>query len=88
MFLFHTHIVVDWSARSRPSPAQPTKDAIWWAVARTDGGAADAPEYARTRHDALRRLARLVTRASSMPAGACWWALTFPSAIPRVWPSI
>ena len=29
--LFHTHIVVDWSARSEPSPEQPSKDAIWWA---------------------------------------------------------
>ena len=67
MPLFHTHIVVDWSARSRPSPVQPTKDAIWWAVAHTDGGAATTPEYARTRHDALRRLARLV--AGELDAG-------------------
>ena len=60
MPLFHTHLVVDWSARSRPSPVRPAKDSIWWAVAHTDGGAAKAPEYARTRHDALQRLARLV----------------------------
>ena len=58
--LFHTHIVVDWSARSEPSPVQPSKDAIWWAVSHTDTGAAKAPEYARTRHEALRRIARLV----------------------------
>ena len=65
--LFHTHIVVDWSARSEPSPVRPTKDAIWWAVAHTDGDAARAPEYARTRHEALRRIARLV--AQELDAG-------------------
>ena len=70
MPLFHTHIVVDWSARSEPSPAEPTKDAIWWAVARIDGRRApalDEPEYARTRHDALRRLVRLI--AGELDAG-------------------
>ena len=61
MPLFHTHIVVDWSARSKPSPAKPTKDAIWWAVARIASGIkVDEPEYVRTRHEALDRLARLV----------------------------
>ena len=62
--LFHTHIIVDWSARSKPSPAKPNKDAIWWAVARVDGGSVSVaePEYARTRHYALRRLARFIAR--------------------------
>ena len=67
MPLFHTHIVVDWSARSQPSPVRPGKDAIWWAIARTDGGEKTAPEYARTRHEAIRRLARLV--ADELDAG-------------------
>ncbi|MDE0030981.1 MAG: molybdopterin guanine dinucleotide synthesis [Deltaproteobacteria bacterium] len=60
--LFHTHIIVDWSARSKPSPAKRTKDAIWWAVARIDGGSVSVhrPGYARTRHTVLRRLARLI----------------------------
>jgi len=60
--LFHTHVIVDWSARSKPSPAKRTKDAIWWAVARVAGGSVSVcePEYARTRHCALRRLARLI----------------------------
>ena len=63
MPLFHTHIVVDWSARSRPSPAKLTKDAIWWAVARICGGEiiVASPEYARTRHEALDRLARIIS---------------------------
>ena len=66
--LFHTHIVVDWSARSKPSPARPSENAIWWAVAHTDGDAAvKAPEYARTRDKALRRIARLV--ADELDAG-------------------
>ena len=67
MPLFHTHIVVDWSARSQPSPVRPGKDAIWWALARTDGGEARAPEYARTRHEAIHRLARLM--AGELDAG-------------------
>ena len=61
MPLFHTHIVVDWSARSKPSPAKPTKDAIWWAVARIASRIkVDEPEYVRTRHEALDRLAGLI----------------------------
>ena len=62
MPLFHTHIVVDWSARSWPSPARPEKDAIWWATARITrrGVRVRDPEYARTRHDALGRLARSI----------------------------
>ncbi|MDE0330507.1 MAG: hypothetical protein OXL41_01440 [Nitrospinae bacterium] len=56
--IFHTHVIVDWSARSEPSPARPTKDAIWWAVARD--GVVDEPAYARTRHDAVERLATLI----------------------------
>ena len=69
MPLFHTHIVVDWSARSRPSPARETKDAIWWAVARIGrrGVRVRKPEYARTRHRALGRLARSI--AGELDAG-------------------
>ena len=60
MPLFDTHIMVDWSARSKPSPKKPTKDAIWWAVAR-DGEVVDAEiEYVRTRHAAVRSLKRCI----------------------------
>ncbi|MCY4012627.1 MAG: hypothetical protein OXG82_07935 [Gammaproteobacteria bacterium] len=58
MRLFDTHIVVDWSARSKPSPAKPTRDAIWWALARD--GVVARPAYVRTRHAAINRLARLI----------------------------
>ena len=76
MPLFHTHIVVDsrprqhrWSARSSPSPKRRTKDAIWWAVARICGGeiVVASPEYERTRHEALDRLAGLI--AGELDAG-------------------
>ena len=61
MPLFHTHVVVDWSARSKPSPKRKSKDAIWWAVARIAGDVdVEKPAYARTRHAALEGLARLI----------------------------
>ncbi|MEO0913061.1 MAG: precorrin-8X methylmutase, partial [Pseudomonadota bacterium] len=58
MPLFDIHVIVDWSARSAPSPARPTGDAIWYAVA--EGGVVGAPEYVRTRGEAVARLADLV----------------------------
>lgn len=60
--LFDTHIVVDWSARGKPGPAKPTKDGIWWAVARIDDASVSlrTPVYARTRDNALRRLICLI----------------------------
>ena len=65
-----THIVVDWSAAVfGRAPGKPTKDAIWWAVARIYGGeiVVASPEYARTRQEALDRLARLI--AGELHAG-------------------
>lgn len=56
--LFDTHIVVDWSARSAPSPARPSADAIWWAAVRE--GRAEPPVYARTRAAAITRLSDLL----------------------------
>ena len=58
--LFDTHVVVDWSARSTPSPAKPRKDSIWWAAADTETGKTRAPEYVRTRYEAVEQLAILV----------------------------
>ena len=63
--LFDTHVVVDWSARSRPSPARPVKDAIWWALARE--GRVGAPVYCRTRHAAVAALGELL--AAEVAAG-------------------
>ena len=69
MPLFHTHVVVDWSARSKPSPKRKSKDSIWWAIARNDSGkvVVETPAYARTRHEALDRLGGLI--ASELDAG-------------------
>ena len=58
MSLFLTHIIVDWPACSKPSPAKPSEHAIWWAAARD--GRVQAPEYARTRHEAINRLAAVM----------------------------
>ena len=34
--LFHTYVIVGWSARSDRRPVRPSDDAIWWAVYRTE----------------------------------------------------
>ncbi len=47
--LFDTVLIVDWSARSTPSPARPSPDAIWIGSA---GAGAEPPRYVRTRHAA------------------------------------
>ncbi len=56
MSAFDTHIVADWSARSAPSPAKPSADAIWIAVAR-DGETTCS--YHRTRADAVATLTQI-----------------------------
>ncbi|MBV2359041.1 molybdopterin molybdenumtransferase MoeA [Thalassococcus sp. CAU 1522] len=53
---FDTFVVVDWSARSAPSPAKPTKDAIWIGVARQGDVSC---HYHRTRAEAIDALAAL-----------------------------
>ncbi len=50
---FDTIAMVDWSARSAPSPAKPTKDAIFIGLSRHG---ATTTSYHRTRHAALRSL--------------------------------
>ena len=65
MPLFDTRIVVDWSARSAPSPARPSRDSIWWAAVRK--GRALEPQYERTRHGAVERLSTFI--AGELDAG-------------------
>lgn len=51
--LFDVYLAVDWSARSKPSPAAPTQDALWVGEAFAPGMAvSEAPgeSYWRTRH--------------------------------------
>ncbi len=47
--MFDTVIAIDWSARSAPSPAKPSRDAIYLCVSRLIEGASRHPEYHRTR---------------------------------------
>lgn len=54
---FDTIVVVDWSARSAPSPAKPTKDAIFVGMSRDGYG---ATLYHRTRSAAMRWLHGLI----------------------------
>ena len=56
---FDTIVMVDWSARSAPSPAKPTMDAIFIGMAR-DGDLATS--YQRTRHAAMRFLTDFLDR--------------------------
>ena len=53
MPLFDTTVIVDWSARSKPSPRRPTKDSIWWCAARREGDAvqAEAPAVRVVTHE-------------------------------------
>lgn len=59
---FDRYIAVDWSARSAPSPANPSKDAIWIAM----GGEAI---YCRTREDAEQVLIALLGGKDRVLAG-------------------
>ena len=54
---FDTVVMVDWSARSAPSPAKPTKDAIFIGVSRRGR---EAVTYHRTRVAAMRALTGLL----------------------------
>ena len=72
MPLFDTHVVVDWSARSTPSPPKPHKDSIWWAAADAETGKTRTPEYARTRCEAVERLAILVAGELDEGRGEVW----------------
>ena len=65
MPLFDTHVVVDWSAQSRPTSLEPSKNAIWWVAVRD--GSVGQPEYVRTRHAAVQRLVEFIS--SEVSAG-------------------
>ncbi|MGB1207770.1 MAG: molybdopterin-guanine dinucleotide biosynthesis protein B [Paracoccaceae bacterium] len=76
---FDTVVVLDWSARNAPSPAEPSAGAIWMAVAR--GGAAQC-SYHRTRSAAMTALTALLH--SERTAGRrVLVGCDFPFAYPR-----
>jgi len=59
LFRSDTHIVVDWSAASRPTGPTPRENAIWWAIARD--GNVESPKYVRTRHQAIQELIQIIS---------------------------
>lgn len=73
---FDHFIVVDWSSRAKPSPAKPSRDAIWVAQASSRGRV--TVKYFRTRAactDYLeKRLTRLVKRGKRVLVG---WDFSF-----------
>lgn len=60
MTVFDRILIVDWSARSAPSPKKPAADAIWIACAEADGL---TTWYARTRADAMARIEAILQDA-------------------------
>jgi len=59
---FDTHTIVDWSARNDRSPVKRSENSIWWAVVHTIDDVEPVTEYARTRHDAVQRLAQKIVQ--------------------------
>ncbi|MEJ6395722.1 molybdopterin guanine dinucleotide synthesis [Gymnodinialimonas sp. 2305UL16-5] len=60
---FDQVVMVDWSARSAPSPAKPTKDAIFIGV--VSGEEQIEVQYHRTRHAAMGAVSQIFDRALS-----------------------
>ena len=56
--LFDTIVIVDWSARSKPSPKKASSNAVWWAAAQA--GEVRRTEYVRTRHEAIEGVVGLI----------------------------
>ncbi len=55
--MFDRVVIVDWSAANAPSPARPSKDAIWIGVADAAGV---TTQYHRTRHSAELAISRMI----------------------------
>jgi hypothetical protein len=76
---FDTIVVADWSARSTPSPARPSKDAIFLGICRDRYV---ATLYQRTRSQAMRNIRGLIDGdlqgRAAHPSG-----FRFPFAYPR-----
>ena len=76
---FDTVVMVDWSARSKPSPARPTKDAIFIGVSRNGR---EGVSYHRTRVAAMAALTELL--AAELHAGRrTLVGFDFPFGYPR-----
>lgn len=69
---FDTAIVVDWSARSRPAPLRPSRDAIWWSVNGCE------PRYERTRQDLESRLTDLLSQTKGSTLVGFDFSFSYP----------
>ena len=58
---FDRLVVVDWSARSKPSPEAPTKDAIY--ICHSNNFEMQNTEYFRTRRAALKFIEKLIEKS-------------------------
>lgn len=71
MTLFDGYLMVDWSARSTPSPRRPSPDAIW--VGERNRGSVESETYPRTREtataDVRERLVALVAAGRRVLVG-------------------
>lgn len=76
---FDTIVMVDWSARSRPSPPKPARDAVYIAVNRRQGAEI---RYCRTRHEAC-ALLETVFDAAIGYGGRVLAGFDFPFGYPR-----
>lgn len=76
---FDTVVMVDWSARSAPSPAKPTKDAIFIGVSR---GGREAVTYHRTRLAAMGALTGMLD-AETHAGRRVLVGFDFPFGYPR-----
>ena len=77
--IFDTHIIVDWSARSKPSPARPTKGLH--LVVRGQRRHCGQPQVRQNSSPSHRPSGRRPRRRTETPTAAPWSDSTFPSAI-------
>jgi precorrin-8X/cobalt-precorrin-8 methylmutase len=82
--VFDAYVIVDWSARGRPSPPRPSRDSIWYcALARVNGVLEEkAVRYVRTRTEAREELTRLLAGLAAAGRTALV-GFDFPLGYPR-----
>ena len=81
---FDHFIVVDWSSRAKPSPAKPSRDAIW--LAQSSAAGRTSVKYFRTREACVQYLeARLVRLAKKGKRVLVGWdfSLGYPKGLAK-----
>lgn len=69
---FETVIIVDWSARTRPAPRRPARDALWWCAA------GEEPCYERTRSELEGKLIERLARAKGRVLAGFDFSFSYP----------